>query len=550
MADDTPGNAAPEQEPTGERLAEVIDLAKARGAFENEQEERRRRQKVAYRKLIDRFNQIYAVVNDSGQILVFWERPDSVRPGRWVLDRFSFADFKRMHMNRHLTMSVPDPKKPAQFTDVTHTVADWWLNDQTRREYLGGVVFDPTRTVGRDCWNLWHGFAIEPRRGSWQGMQDHILRVICSGDQEHYDYFLHCAARMVQYPHLPAEVCTVLKGDEGVGKGIILRALYDIIGQHGLYLSHPEHLRGKHNEHLRDKVYLFADEAFYAGDKQHESILKSLVTETSLSIEPKNKPLIEVPNYLHIYMSTNKTWVVPASVRSRRWFVLEVSDHRCGDREYFMALHGEIAEGGLAAMLYDLLRRNIKGFDPRRIPVTAALQEQRRHSLDTVHRWLIDVLDRGFWYRSRHGVRSLSEWHEFCANEFLRNSYMQWCDDAHIFQRQTTPELGDVMKQMFRAGRPRGTYPMHEREALPTGWDRWAPAGSLDQLDLPITEPAVEVEARPSPPSTGGPEALLEAVALITKQHAWGYHFGTLEEARARFEEMTGGLPVPWRADL
>ena len=278
MIDDTPGNAAPEHERTGERLAKVIDLANAREAFESEQQQRRRRQKVAHRKLIDRFNQIYAVVNDSGQILVFWERPDSVRPGRWVLDRFSFADFKRMHMNRHLTMSVPDLKKSGQFTDVTHTVADWWLNDQTRREFLGGVVFDPTRTVGRDCWNLWKGFAIEPRRGCWPRMQDHILRVVCSGDQEHYDYFLNCAARMVQYPHLPAEVCTVLKGDEGVGKGLILRALYDIIGQHGLYLSHPEHLRGKHNEHLRDKVYLFADEAFYAGDKQHESILKSLVT--------------------------------------------------------------------------------------------------------------------------------------------------------------------------------------------------------------------------------------------------------------------------------
>jgi hypothetical protein len=74
--------------------------------------------------------------------------------------------------------------------------------------------------------------------------------------------------------------------------------------------------------------------------------------------------------------------------------------------------------------------------------------------------------------------------------------------------------------------------------------------GSLDQLDLPITESAVEAEARPSPPSIGGPETSLEAVALITKPHAWGYHFGTLEEARARFEEMTGGIPVPWRAEL
>ena len=69
-------------------------------------------------------------------------------------------------------------------------------------------------------------------------------------------------------------------------------------------------------------------------------------------------------------------------------------------------------------------------------------------------------------------------------------------------------------------------------------------------MDLPITEAAEAAEARPSLPSAGGPEALLEAVALISKPHAWGYHFGTLEKARTRFEEMTGGIPVPWRAEL
>jgi hypothetical protein len=77
----------------------------------------------------------------------------------------------------------------------------------------------------------------------------------------------------------------VLKGEEGSGKGIFLHALREIFGGHGLYLSNPDHLWGRFNEQLQNTVMLFCDEAFYAGDRAHESILKALVTEHKLSIE-------------------------------------------------------------------------------------------------------------------------------------------------------------------------------------------------------------------------------------------------------------------------
>jgi hypothetical protein len=316
------------------------------------------------------------------ELRVFWERPDSLRPGRYTCDRFTFADFYKMHQNRRLTKEVADPKRPGKTKDLTQSIAIWWLNDPRRREHLAGVVFDPTEEVSRDHWNLWRGFGVQPRRGSWRLLRQHLFEVVCSREQRDFRYLLDTMARLFKHPALPAEVAVVMKGDEGCGKGILGRALYRIMGQHGLHISHPEHLRGKHNAHLRDCVYLFADEAFYAGDKQHESILKAIITENTLAIEPKNKNLIDVPNYLHMWMASNLDCVVPASLRARRWFIPKVSDHRIGDREYFAAIYREIAEGGLEAMLFDLLHRDISQFDPRTVPLTGPLAIQKLHLVD------------------------------------------------------------------------------------------------------------------------------------------------------------------------
>ena len=41
-------------------------------------------------------------------------------------------------------------------------------------------------------------------------------------------------------------------------------------------------------------------------------------------------------------------------------------------------------DGGRAAMLYDLQHADLSNFDGRRIPLTAALQDQKFHSMEPV----------------------------------------------------------------------------------------------------------------------------------------------------------------------
>jgi hypothetical protein len=531
--EDTPATEAAQNERAG---ADVVDFAEVAAGARN----KRQPQGDDVDRLIERFNRKYAVVNDGGDLRVFWERADQLRPGRYVLDRFRFADFHRMHQNRRLTRQVPDPKNPGKPKDLTQSIAAWWLNDPRRREHLGGVIFDPTRQATPDHWNLWRGFGVPPRRGSWRLLRQHCFEVICSRERRDFDYLLNTMARMFRHPELPAEVATVLKGDEGCAKGILGRALYKIMGQHGLHISHPEHLRGKHNAHLRDCVYLFADEAFYAGDKAHESILKAIITEDTLAVEPKNKDLIDVPNYLHVWLASNLDWVVPASLRARRWFIPKVSDHRIGDREYFAAIYREIDNGGLEGMLFELLNRDIGNFDPRAVPLTEPLAIQKLHSLDTLHRWWMTCLERQFIWCSRFGVRMFREWFEFCTTELLMRSYLQWCDETKLYQRQTRIDLGAFMAKMYQDARPKVAHPVHEITALPT--DR---GGGSSPVPDP-TQPEIIGFGLPGATLTEDLDAL-ERLAVVRKRDQHGYRLGDLEDARARFQEAVGDLPMPWR---
>ena len=91
---------------------------------------------------------------------------------------------------------------------------------------------------------------------------------------------------------------------------------------------------------------------------------------------------MQTPNRLHVMMASNERWVVAASMNSRRYFVLEVSDARKGDFPYFDAIVKQMqAGGGYEAMPHDLLTRDISAFNVRDVPTTEGLQRQRSLSL-------------------------------------------------------------------------------------------------------------------------------------------------------------------------
>lgn len=310
---------------------------------------------------------------------------------RFRLDTQSFDDFRNRYLNREIEIGKNKGGHP-----ITVPLGKWWLGHPMRRQYQR-IVFAPEQKV-ENAYNLWQGFSVTPHPGDWSLLQAHIRENICAGDADNHNWLMGWLANAVQHPGRPGESAPVLRGEEGAGKGILVRNFGALFGRHFMHVSEAEQLAGKFNAHLQDCVVLFADEAFYAGNRQHEMNLKRLITEPTLTIEPKGVNAFQAANCLHIIMASNNAWVVPARHAARRYFVLDVAATRCNDVAYFAAIQRQLDEGGLAAMLHDLQNHDLSGFDTRQPPQTTGLIDQKRRTQeesDPLAAWWLAQLETG-----------------------------------------------------------------------------------------------------------------------------------------------------------
>lgn len=275
------------------------------------------------------------------------------------------------------------------------SLAEAFLSSHIRRECLGGIAMLPNLPVPEGVYNLYKGFGIKPAPGDANLAVKHIRDVICGGDTELAKYALRWMAYCVQHPDRPAEVAVVLKGGRGTGKGTVGKWLTRIFAPHSLQITQSKHLVGNFNGHLHNCLFLFVDEAFFAGDKQGESALKGLITEPNIAIERKGFDVVTVKNRLKVLKATNSTWAVPAGEDERRFFVLHVSDRYKQDHEYFDRLNSHMENGGLAAFLDFLLKLDISDFNIRAVPSTKALDEQKLLSMQPLEAWLYSRLYEG-----------------------------------------------------------------------------------------------------------------------------------------------------------
>ena len=461
--------------------------------------------------LVAEFNGRYMVINENGKATIYVPTRDQILK-RNYFNRMAAADLRLLYLNRQVLVGADENSNP-----VYQQAAEVWLRHVERRQFIRGVVFDPSGESGpAGVLNLWQGFGVTPRPGKWNLLREHIFQIICGRYQDRFDYLMNWLARMVQYPAEQGEVAIVMRGGEGTGKGTLARAMTRILGQHGLAISNSKHLTGNFNAHLRDCVFLFADEAFYAGDPSHVGVLKSIITEPCLTIEAKYQNAVQMPNFLHLMMASNEEWVVPAALDARRFFVLEVSGAHANDHDWFGAIWQEMEAGGYAAMLHDLLHHDLAGFNVRRVPVTDGLQEQRTLSLGTSDAWWLDVLHRGYVYRSKLGLESFfGEWHDEMATEVLFASYSDFAKahgERHPMARETFGRF------MLRIG-----------------------AKAAKPSNAVLGEHIADVER-------AGYGDTARKAELIRKARATGYHLGPLAQARAAFTTATGLAPA-WPDD-
>ncbi|MFA6470921.1 MAG: DUF5906 domain-containing protein [Candidatus Latescibacterota bacterium] len=329
-------------------------------------------------ELIRQYNEKYAVVMRGNKTKVVKKDYDPVFD-REVITYMSVDDFKQFYSNQKVV--VESNIKPA---------ASYWLNHPKRKTYQG-VIFLPHHNKAGYL-NLWSGFSVEPIQGDCHLYLDHIKEVICNGNEDYYKYVMAWLANVVQNPGNRPGVALVAQGGQGTGKGVWVNWFGSLFGPHFLHISHQSHLTGNFNSHLENCVLLFADEAYWAGDKSEVSTLKSLITEDTIVIEPKGRDVYQVKNYVNMIICSNYEWVVPAEADERRFCVFQVNEKYKQNNEYFKAISDQMQHGGREALLYELMNMNISDIDLRTRPKTNAMIEQKVLSLQPVQKFWYDCL--------------------------------------------------------------------------------------------------------------------------------------------------------------
>jgi len=364
----------------------------------------------------EELNEKHFVTRIGGKTIVVNEDYDPAME-RQILTYSSPTDFKNFYSNRFVP--VEDRHVP---------LGTFWFNNPDRRQYNGLTFMPGESSPYQGNYNLWGGFSVEPipsnssepfdvEAFSW--FWDHIHQNISNGDDYTAKYVISWMADLVQHPRKRLGVSLVLRSDaQGTGKGLFARIFGHLFGKHYLHITNPRHLTGNFNAHLIDCILLFADEAFWAGDKSSEGALKTLVTEEFRAVEIKGKDVFQARNFTRLLIASNKSWVVPSELHDRRFVILDVNQQKARDTEYFGKMIKQMESGGYEALLWFLMNLKID-IDLRNcMPETDAMKDSKVYSMTPV---------QSFWYESlvEGEFESGNNWEEPHSKRILHESFKE-----------------------------------------------------------------------------------------------------------------------------
>ena len=334
-------------------------------------------------------------------------------------------------------------------------LADYWLQHKQRRQYEG-IVFAPQRDEP-DHYNLWRGFAVEPRPGDCSKFLAHLKENVCQGKEGLFAWTVGWFAQIVQRSDVKMGTSLVLRGEQGTGKTKVGEVFGSVIGEHYALVSDPRYVTGRFNSHLVSCLLLHCDEAFWAGDKAAEGKLKDLITGHHQFIEFKGKEAIRISNYVRLLVTGNADWQVPAGFGERRFAVLDVGEAQMQNHAYFAAIDEQMNNGGREALLHHLLNFDLSSVNLREIPQTTALVEQKLSTLTAEQGWWLDTLTRG---ELSGGCTDEG----CCPVRRLFDDYIKHAQKQGVRRRSIETQLGIFLrKHVPGLRRVEGTYDLRDR---------------------------------------------------------------------------------------
>ena len=418
-----------------------------------------------------------------------------IETGKEEIEILQIAAFRDIFNNKQVQVGINKTTGEPEYKPMGNT----WLSHENRLTYSEGTYFLPMKEPLKDGTyqkynnklNLWTGFGVEAiphNKNKINKILAYISNLVCSSDPEYYAYLMGWIAYGFQNPDKHAEVAIVLRGGKGTGKGTLGNLLKTLYGKHAKQINNSKQLTGNFNGHLASICFMFADEAFFAGDHAGEATLKALITERELSIERKGLDIERATNRLKILMASNKDWVIPSSKDERRFFCLDVEEKLSGKEKttYFNELHKTLEDKQVLSEFLDyLLKMDLSEFNIRKYPETEANQKQRLLSLDPVAKFLIDACEREYLIMGKE--QQAPDWFEGkVTTSLIVEAVAQWgkSNFKNNYERPDKPAIQKYLRELgLKSDRQRNRVDFYNNMAIRrTGRESGYSLGKADEL--------------------------------------------------------------------
>lgn len=377
-------------------------------------------------------NEKHAMIRAGGKVGVLTIPKTGDTDGH--LEILSPTAFKDWYQNREIVVVRTNDRV------ITQKLGIWWLCHPNRKQFQG-IIFTPNKEVP-GYFNLWRGFEVEPKPGDCSIFLEHIKVNVAQGNQENFDFIMGWLADIFQNPASKCGTSLVIRGKQGTGKTKIGEVIGSLLGPHYLITSSSRFVTGRFNSHLGSCIVLHADEAFWAGDKAAEGIIKDLITGDTHLIEYKGKEPFSVKNYLRLFVTGNPEWMVPAGMEERRFAVFEIGEENIQDHNYFAAMDEEMENGGREALLDYLLNFDLSKVNLRKVPNTSELFNQKLNSLDSLQSWILTVLEEG-------ALPGYADVDNACPTHIMFEDYIRHSKNIGINHRKIQTQVGIFLNKLF-----------------------------------------------------------------------------------------------------
>jgi len=270
----------------------------------------------------------------------------------------------------------------------------------------------------KDIYNIFGGFRHKYDENHFVDMSkiklilDHIKEIWCKNDEKLNEFLLNIFAHIIQRPNKKLGIAILLKSRQGAGKSIILDIIGNYVIGENYYINtnNIEHILGKFNSIMEGKILTICDEiSNYGGAHRSNDKLKSLITQEDQVIERKGVDPCKVKCYNNYIFLTNNDWVIKVEASDRRYFPIEISNEKIGNKEYFDKLSQHMNDIVGYELFHYLASRDISKFNKEEIPTTELKKELKMNSVSAPMYFLISIINNEIYEEEDNMKISIDE---------------------------------------------------------------------------------------------------------------------------------------------